>query len=374
MLRKFIYPLLLVGCLLTACSTTQEQDNWDLTPDSLQHASLFSIARADSFTVVDVKSAWTEGETLQRYILIPDSAPLPYKFPQGTLLRTPLRRAVMHNAVHAAIVAELGCANAIKGICDVEYVQTPLLQRLLDAGYIADAGSSVQSDVERYISLRADAVFTSPIEHASYGMLEKVGLPLVECLDYMETSALGRAEWIRFWGLLFGCEDRANQFFQSVAEEYSALCDTVKQRTKSPRIMTDVINGSAWNMPGGKSYLGGMFADAGADYILADDTHSGSVPLNFETVYTLAHNADFWLIKQARTSTISYRELRRDHASYATFAPWKNRKIYFCNTLSTDYYERTPYHPEILLRELIHLLHPELFNTPYTPQYFLPIP
>ena len=372
-MHRIYYTLLLACALLTSCSSTHESSEWHLTPDSLRHASLLSIARADSFVMVTVKNAWSEGEDLHRYILVPDTAPMPLHYPEGTLLRTPLRRAVMHNAVHAALVAELGCADAVRGVCDVEFVQTPALRRLLDNGYIADAGSSVQSDVERYISLRTDAVFTSPIEHASYGILEKVGIPLVECADYMETSALGRAEWVRFFGLLFDCEARATEIFEAVERRYIQLCDTVKGAVSHPRLMTDVLQGSAWNMPGGRSYLGNLFADAGADYILADDEHRGSVPLNFEQVFTLASDADFWLIKQAHHGPLSLAELRREHASYATFAPWKNNKVYFCNTLSTDFYERIPYHPDELLQELISLFHPELLEGPHAPHYYLPL-
>ena len=372
-MHRIFHILFIAYILLTSCASSSEQNDWNLTPDSLRHSSLLTIARADSFVLVTVKNAWVEGKDLHRYILVPDSAPMPQHYPEGTLLRTPLRRVVMHNAVHAALVEELGCADAIKGLCDVEYVQTPALRRLLDYGYISDAGSSVQSDVEHYISLRTDAVFTAPIEHASYGILEKVGIPLVECADYMETSPLGRVEWLRFFGLLFGCEDRANTLFEEIEKRYTDLCSIAQKATSHPRLMTDVLHGAAWNMPGGKSYLGNLFTDAGADYILANDVHSGSVPLSFETVFSLASEADIWLIKQARTGALSYAELKREHASYASFAPWKKRTIYCCNTLTTDFYEHIPFHPDVLLRELIQLLHPELFPTPVPAKYYLPL-
>ena len=370
---RIIHILFFAYMLLTACAPGSEQRDWNLTPDSLRHSSLLSIAHADSFVLVTVKNAWVEGKDLHRYILVPDSAPMPQHYPEGTVLRTPLRSVVMHNAVHAALVEELGCASAIKGLCDVEYVHTPALRQLLDNGNIADAGSSVQSDVEHYISLRADAVFTAPIEHASYGILEKVGIPLVECADYMEASALGRVEWVRFFGLLFDCEDRANALLEAVEKRYSALCSIAQKATHRPRLMADVLHGAAWYMPGGKSYLGNLFADAGADYILADDEHSGSIPLSFETVFSLAADADFWLIKEARAGVFSYADLRREHASYTSFAPWKKRNIYCCNTLHTDFYEHIPFHPDVLLLELVQLFHSELFPTPTPAIYYLPL-
>jgi iron complex transport system substrate-binding protein len=126
-------------------------------------------------------------------------------------------------------------------------------------------------------------------------------------------------------------------------------------------------------MPGGKSYLGQLFSDAGADYVLSGDDSSGSVPLSFEQAYQYAVDADIWLIKNARTGGLSYEILKREQPSCTKFAPWKKRTVYFCNTLTNDYYERIPYHPEILLRELAHIFHPDCFTDTLTSPYFLPL-
>lgn len=373
MSRKHFF-LVFIACLMfSACSKRDENKEWHLTNDSLRYASLLDIARADSFVLVTIKNPWMQEKDLHRYILVPDTAPVPKSYPEGTLLRTPLRRVVMHNAVHAALVSELGSAEALTGLCDVEYVKSRTLRRLLDSGEVIDAGSSVQSDIERYITMRTDAVFTSPLEHVSYDLLEKVRIPYVECADYMETSPLGRAEWIYLFGLLFDCEERAKQLFSEVERNYIALCDSVKHSAKRPRLIVDMLNGGAWHVPGGGSYLGRLFADAEADYLMAQDERSGSVPLSFETVYSKGADADFWLIKSARTGGLNYDIMKREHVAYATFAPWEKRKVYFCNTLSNDYYERVPFHPDLLLRELAHLFHPDCFSEPHAPQYYLPL-
>ena len=373
MLRNLFFPAFIACLILSACSHKNVFEEWNLTPDTLRYSQLLNIARADSFTLVIINDPWTQEKELHRYILVPDSAPMPKSVPEGTLLRTPLRRAVMHNVVHAAVVEELGRANAIKGLCDVDYVKSPRLLQLLDKGLIANAGSSVQSDVERYISMRVDAVFASPLEHTSYGILEKSKIPIVECADYMEPSALGRAEWILLFGLLFDCEDQAKALFDQVEQRYLAVCHTVQNVSQRPRLFVDLQNASAWNMPGGGSYLGQLFVDAGADYVLADNASAGSVPLSFEEAYSLAADADFWLIKNARPGGLSYEILKREQSSYTKLKPWKTRSVYFCNTLANDYYERIPYHPDVLLQELAHIFHPECFSKPYTPQYYLPL-
>ena len=359
MLRIY-YTLLLACALLTSCSSTHESSEWHLTPDSLRHASLLSIARADSFVMVTVKNAWSEGEGLHRYILVPDTAPMPLHYPEGTLLRTPLRRAVMHNAVHAALVAELGCADAVRGVCDVEFVQTPALRRLLDNGYIADAGSSVQSDVERYISLRTDAVFTSPIEHASYCILEKVEIPLVECADYMEVSPLACAEWVRFYGRLLGKAAVADSIFNAVCREYEALRGLTAGCEWRPKLMCELKSSSAWYVPGGASTMGCMYADAGADYLFSHLEGNGSVPLAFEAVLDKAAEADVWLIKYNSEVDKTYSSLLAEFEGYSHFRPFKENNIYACNTRNKRLFEDRSFHPERMLRELVALFHPEL--------------
>ena len=373
MLRKLLFPVFIACLMLSSCAHKNENEEWSLMTDSLRYATLLNIARADSFVLVTINDPWTQKQVLHRYVLVPEASPMPKNFPEGTLLRTPLRRAIMHNAVHAALVEELGCAASIKGICDVEYVKSSGLCQLLESGTISDAGSSVMSDVERYIAMRTDAVFASPLEQNTYGTLEKARIPIVECADYMETSALGRAEWIRFFGLLFDCEERANQIFAQVERDYLQFRDAVQGVAKRPRLMVDMQSSSAWNMPGGKSYLGQLFSDAGADYVLVGDDSSGSVPLSFEQAYQYAVDADVWLIKNARTGGLSYEILKREQPSSAKFAPWKKRTVFFCNTLANDYYERIPYHPEILLRELAHIFHPDCFTDTLTSPYFLPL-
>lgn len=373
MLRKLFLYVFIASLMTTACSDIDNNQDWNLTRDTLRYASLLDISRADSFVLVTVKDPWTQEQDLHRYILVPDTAPMPNQYPEGTLLRTPLRRVIMHNAVHAALVTELGCEGAIKGLCDVEYVRTPQLRTLLEKGAIANAGSSVQSDVERYIAMKTDAVFTSPLEHASYGILEKVNIPLIECADYMENSALGRAEWMLFFGLLFDCETRAKQLFNTIATNYISIRESVKHASKRPQLIVDTQNGDAWNMPGGNSYLGKLYADAGTDYILKDDTHRGSVPLSFETVFSKGAHADFWLIKNARTTDLTYNMLKREHAAHATFTPWKKHTIYVCNTRTNDYYEHIPFHPDVLLQELAALFHPECIKKPITHRYYQPL-
>lgn len=357
------FQLVLLAALLCACGKGGDagQGTGTARSDSIafRHASLLHVERADSYAVADIRDAWHPGRLLHRYVLVPRSQPLPQHVPEGTLVRTPLRRAVAFTSVHAALLAELAGTGSICGVCDAEYITLPAVRQALDRGEITDMGSSVQPATERIIAARADALLVSPFENAGYGAIGRLGIPLIECADYMETSALGRAEWMRFFGLLFGCEQRADSLFNAVESRYAALSRRALETKSRPTLLCDRKEGAAWYMPGGRSTLGRLYADAGADYLFAESRESGSVPLSFETVYAKAREADVWLIKYGSRESLSYESLRRDFSPYAQFRAWQERRIFACNTFQVPYYEETPFHPDLLLADIVAILHPE---------------
>ena len=188
----------------------------------------------------------------------------------------------------------------------------------------------------------------------------KLGVPLVECADYMETSPLGRAEWIRFYGRLFGRAAEADSVFAQVERSYRALASKVAGAGHRPKVLSDLKSGSAWYVPAGRSTTGRIYADAGGDYVFAGLEGSGSVPMSFETVYGKARDADIWLIKYNAPVDKTCDDLRRDYAPYAGFKAFQDRQIYGCNTAARPFYEETPFHPERLLADLVKMFHPEL--------------
>lgn len=335
-------------------------------------ASLLRIERTDSFARVDVLDAWNAGKVLQTYVLVPRSRPLPETLPAGQLLRTPLRRAVVFSSVHASLLYDLGCQRQILGLCDAAHVRRSEITDDLAAGKLADLGSSMHPDAERIAAARPDALLVSPFENSGHGPLEPLGVPLVECADYMERSALGRAEWMRFFGLLFGCEERADSLLRAVRSSYDSLRTAAADVAERPTLLCDLKQGSTWYVPGGESYLGRLYADAGAHYLFADQTVSGSAALSPEAVFARASQADFWLVKYGAQRDLTYAQLAADDALYRQFGPWQRRRIYGCNTYAVPYYEEAPFHPDLLLRDLIRIFHPALLPG-HRLRYFTPL-
>ena len=244
-MRHTIFPLLFFLTLfLAGCHSSEVSE-----AEPLRHATLLRMELADSFTRVEVRDAWHEGRTLQTYVLVPRSQRVPSNLPEGILVRTPLKRVVVFSSVHAALLHDLSCEKQLVAMTDTTYAVDPRLKEGLRQGRIADAGSSMAPNVERLLALKPDAVFVPPMEGANYGLLEKAGLTLVQCADYLETSALGRAEWMRFFGRLLGAETQADSLFSDISERHRCFATRSKERPGTRRAGR-AIWGNFMPMPG----------------------------------------------------------------------------------------------------------------------------
>lgn len=323
--------------------------------------NLVIVDYPEGYSVVTLRNPWDTLRTLHTYVLVPKDRPLPDSLPAGTLVRTPLARSLVYSSVHCGLLADLGVADAIGGVCDLRYIRLPQVVDRHARGELVDCGVGMNPDIERVIQLHPDAILLSPFQdNNGYGRIGRLGIPLVECADYLETSALGRAEWMRFYGRLYGVGARADSLFAEVEECYERLKSRAALSSVSLSVFGDMMYGSVWYVPGGRSPMGRLYADACGRYVFADDATSGSRPLSFEAVFDRAHEADVWLIKYNRERDLTYADLRADHAGYAEFKAFRERCIYGCNTARVDFYEETPFHPDYLLSDLIQILHPEL--------------
>lgn len=359
--------------LLSACGGGSKTSSLQAEGDTvrMKYSSLLQIVKHADYTVVTIRNPWDTLKVLHTYLLADREKPLPEHLPEGTAVRTPLQKSVIYSSVHCSLWSELDELKGIGGVCGLEYIKLPQIQEGCRNGSIVNVGNSMNPDIERIIDLRPDAILLSPFENSGgYGRVGKLNIPIIECADYMETSALGRAEWMRLYGLLLGKEAQADSLFAGIEKEYLTLTQQVKsQNLKRPTVISEMKNSSAWYIPGGNSTMGRLYQDAGADYVFASLSNSGSVPLAFETVFDRGGNADIWLIKYNQPQDKTYSELERDYAPYARFKAFQDRKVYGCNTNHVPFYEESPFHPELLLKDLIKIFHPELLPD-YDLKYF----
>ena len=372
-MKKFLLSahIVTIVLLLSACgggSKTSSAINGEIIP--MKYAENLKLMKGDGYTEAILRNPWDTTSILRTYILVDKDKEVPEHLPEGTIVRTPLSKALVYTATHCNLIHELGAVKSIGGICEIQYIKVPEIIEGCANGTIVNAGEGTNPDIEKIIDLHPDALLLSPYENSGgHGQVEKLKIPIIECADYMETSALGSAEWIRFYGMLFGREALADSIFASVEKNYNELKKLATSQTKKPKLMCEVKSGSAWYVSGGRSTTGKLYADAGADYAFASYPNAGGIPLSFETVFDKAQDADIWLIKYNQATDLTLTSLREDYAPYAQFKAHKQKQVYGCNTGLKTYYEDFPFHPDRVLKDLIKIFHPSLLPE-YELKYF----
>lgn len=362
-----------------------------------------------------IASPWKARTMLHRYILIPKGkegdktvAMLARRRSTGArcttdTVRTPVERSAVFIAPHCQLMYELGCQQVIRGVCDLDYINIPDVKKRAAAGNaaagkasvgnvsaenaaagnsIVDCGSSMAPDIERIIALKPEAILLSPFENSGgYGKLDKLHVPIIEAADYMESSPLGRAEWMKFYGMLFGneegrvkreegksngisgsCEPKADSLFAKIEKEYLKLKAEAAGYPKGLSILTERKTGNVWYVPGGQSTIGILLKDANARYIFEDDQHSGSLAMSPEQILAKGKQVDVWAFKYFGGAPLSQAQLLQEYDGYKALAAFNRGNIYQVDTSTVPYFELTSFHPELLLREFIILAHGERFG------------
>lgn len=360
--------LLLMGCGGQRTDANQEAGD----TIAFKYATQLSVVKYDGYTVVSIKNPWKSGATLHRYVLVPDStdlhsiSPSTFHHQPSTIIRTPLRRSIIFSTVHCAMLMEMGRRDCIAGVADLKYIKIPWIHEQVEAGRMTDVGDGLSPVIEKVIDQHPDALFLSPFENSGgYGKLEEIDIPIVECAEYMEPSPLARAEWLRFYGMLFGCESTADSLFHVTDSSYNALKAMAhKAGNTGQSILLDKVTGSVWYVPGGRSTIGQMVDDANGRYPWSADEHSGSVSMPFEAVLERAVDADAWMFRYGGDHMITYDELRSEHHGYDQFRAFRDHEVYGCNVEQCLFYEESPFHPDWLLGDFIRILHPDLKGLP----------
>lgn len=339
-----------------------------------------------------IANPWKAGTMLHRYILIPKGkegdktvAMLARRRSTGArcttdTVRTPVERSAVFIAPHCQLMYEMGCQQAIRGVCDLDYINIPdVKKRAALSGNtsaqnpIVDCGSSMAPDIERIIALKPEAILLSPFENSGgYGKLDKLHVPIIEAADYMESSPLGRAEWMKFYGMLFkkdgnapktalaaSCEPKADSLFAKIEKEYLKLKAEAAGYPKGLSILTERKTGNVWYVPGGQSTIGILLKDANARYIFEDDQHSGSLSMSPEQIIAKGNQVDVWAFKYFGGNALTKQNLLAEYQGYQALKAFQTGTVYETDTSCEPYFELTSFHPEILLREFIILSHPE---------------
>lgn len=353
---------------IAACSSGHASHNAEAAEgDTLTTAAThLTLIDHDSFVEAVITTPWTASEKPWRYYLVPQGVDA--EAPDGAIIvRVPLERSVVFSSVHTAPIFELGAGEAIAGVADGHFfAPSDTVSKLLSAGLIADVGTSASPSPEQILALEADVVLMSPMPESDYGVYTRNGINALPMADYLELDPLGRAEWIKLLGVLYGKREIADSIYDNVSEVYGRLRESVNAAAK-PKTLTETITSGVWYLPAGDSYMARMLADAGGIYPWADVKSEGSIALDAEGVLDRASDADVWLIRSF--GPVSTRSLADSNPAAAHIKAFREGNVYVCDTSKKNIFNDIAFHPERVLRDFVIIMHPE-DHAGETPSYF----
>lgn len=339
----------------------------DYFPDrtTIEYADGLEVEYFDNYKVINVLTPWNGADQTFQYVLVQCGTPAPEGYDDAEIIEVPVHTAVSLSTTYLPHFVELGIVDSLVAVDEFDFVYTPEIRARIDAGDVAEVGGSSMVNVEQVLDLEPDVIFTYGIgspDYDAHPMLLDAGLTVALNSDYMETSPLGRAEWIKFTAMFFNREAEANAFFDGVVSRYTDLQALAAEAETRPTVMVNGMYGDTWYVSGGASYTARFIEDAGGEYLWADNTSTGGVPLSFEAVLDRAQDADFWLNPNF---WLSLGDGLAEDERYSEFAAFANGNVYNNNLRMTemgynDYSESGVSHPDQVLADLIAIFHPEL--------------
>lgn len=334
----------------------------------IRYAKGFDIKYFEGYKEISIsKTEDLKKPLIQKYFLVDNHSQIPGKLKNIKIIRTPVQRIICLSTTHFAFVDLIGKTQTIKGISGANLVNNEKISALIKSGEIADVGYDNDLNFELILSMKPDLVIAYNIlgESASYiNKLEELGINVVIDAEYLEETPLAKSEWIKFISAFYNAEKIANTKFDEIAKEYNLLknlAGTIKLR---PSVITGLPWKNIWYIPGGKTVISNLISDAGGDYIYKNMTSATFFPSNIEYVFENFQNAGIW-INCGTANTLNDIKLNDERLQH--FKAFKEGKIFNNNAKQNasggnDYWESGLVNPHLILKDLIHIFHPELLK------------
>lgn len=381
-LCSLLLAIMLVGCV---SKTRPTETNAGVACDTLRYAKGFTVRTLDNgVRLVDVMDPqeWQRmvGDTLDadeermpvsyHFALVPkgDAADVPEGYVR---VEVPVERTLVMTMLQLADFTALDAHDVVKGITGTKNLFNADIRQRINDGRMVKIGMEGNFDTELILAAQPEVIFISPFKRGGYDAIKETGVTLIPHLGYKELTPLGQAEWVKFVGLFIGKEYEADSVFNGIEQRYNALKLKVDslQFTDRPTVFSGEMHGGNWYAVGGKNTLAQIFRDAGARYVIdSDDT--GGVHIEFEQMYALAANADYWRILNSFDGDFSYEALKASEPRNELFKAFREHRVIYCNMKQTPYYEKSPVMPDVVLSDLVAVFHPELMPSDYEPTFY----
>lgn len=371
----FIFFFLLIGCKEQGQSKDPSVAEKGKEVE-IKHASGLSITEYDNYSMVVVENPWPNAERSYRYLLAKENAVIPEGLVYDQKVEIPVDKIVVTSTTHIPSLETLGEEKTLIGFPGLDYISSEKTRRLISEGKVREVGQTEVLNTETLLDLNPEVVvgFSVDGSNKSLNTIQKSGIPVIFNSDWTESSPLGKAEWIKFFGALYDKMEEATKAFNDVERSYVEAKELAKKAEEKPTVMAGSMYKDQWFLPAGDSWNAAFIEDANAKYIFEETEGTGSLSLSLENVLAQASNADVWIGPAQFTS---YEEMKNSSPHYQQFQPFQERNVYTFSSAKGEtggviFYELAPNRPDLVLKDLIHIFHPTLLPN-YETTFYKPL-
>jgi iron complex transport system substrate-binding protein len=348
--------------IIISCNSNRDQKK-NLT-SALKYAQGFSIKDSLDCKWLTVGYPYQGATSGYEYLLVPKGKEVPAHGSEVQVISIPIESVVCTSTTHIPLLDYLNETDKLIGFPTTDYISSEKMRKRIDAGQVKELGIDKGMNIEELFALKPSMVMGYAMS-SDLGQLKKVkesGVPVVINAEYLEKHPLGRAEWIKFMALFFNKEKEADSVFNSIEKEYLSTQTVAKNTSLKPTVMSGVVYGDVWFMPGGKNYAAKLLNDAGCNYLWSETESNGFLEVSFESVFAKAKGADLWI---GVGSFKSLKEIESAEKRYTLFKSFKDKNVFTYSARvgakgGSEFLELGYLRPDIILKDLVKITHPEL--------------
>lgn len=363
-ITRFLFFICIISLFIQCKDASETTEKISGEINLIKHSEGFSLIEYDDFSILKVKNAYPEAKEVYTYVLHKKNAQLPDSLSSFTKIQVPVQKIIVTSTTHIPSIEMFGMENTIVGFPSTHYISSEKTRALIDNGTIREIGSNRSLNTELIFDLNPDIIvgFSVDGDLKTYKNLEKNGQKIIFNADWTEKTPLGKAEWIKFFGALYDKNKEANTVFSKIEKEYNDAVLLVKNIKIQPTILAGSIYEDQWYLPQGDSWAALFLKEANGNYLWKYTKGTGSLALSFETVLDTGKDADFWIGPGQFTSID---QILKTNSNYKHFKAVKNKNIYTSSTKKGKtggviFYELAPNRPDLVLKDIIKILHPEV--------------
>lgn len=357
----FLFLFSIIGCKQNDSFSDAKTKN---SENLVQYAKGLEIYKYNGFSILKITNPWPNSTENFTYILQEKNGIIPDSLKQFTVIPIPLKSIVVTSTTHIPALELLGVENTLIGFPNTDYISSVTTRKLIDAGKVREVGVNENLNTEVLIDMKPDLIVSFGLNDSNPTLdnLQNSGLKVMLNGDWTEQSPLGKAEWIKFFGALYGLDSNANSIFSKIEKEYNSTLALSKKATTKPTVLSGAMYQKIWYVPQGESWASLFLKEAQSNYLWAETKGTGSLSVPFEAVFEKAKNAEFWI---APGDFSSLKEMTESNPHYNQFGSFKNKKVYSYSIKKGAkggilYFELSPTRPDLVLKDLIKIFHPEL--------------